>query len=618
MYQAIRIAFIVICIVRSSIAIETIDEIIVESTKIPTPLNMVNSSLEILTSQDLEDSGAEFLSEVLTSLPGVHISQTGSFGGATSIYLRGGKPKHSLILLDGIPLNDSLDANGYDLAHFDINGIERVEVLKGPYSSLYGSGALSGVINIISKKGYNNPKKSIQIEKGSFDSTKLGVSIYEGTPSNYLNINASTFRSDGFSHASTYTPGSGLDDDQIENDNVHINTGGIINNGNEWNLSYRNIDTLAEYDPDGRWNTGDPGSYERKQEILYGNFKQNIKDDKLSLNYSLSHKKLDLLYPDYFTGTYNTGDYQLLTQTTLFKWSGIYKVSDDENILFGFEDLGEKINKSSYLSGADEIKFKSYLVAYQKDLNDKFSYMISTRTDDHNLFDSAETYQGSAGLYLSKNTKLNTSIGTSFLAPSGFQLSRNRALDAENGNSFEIGLNHFIPKFNTDVDFTYFNNKFEDPIGWNGTNYVNYAESDIEGFEVGSTFDLSYEDYLRFSYTYIDTDSSDDDFNSRRPQHKANLKYFTKPTEKISISTFLSYVDKVSDKNFYDPSSSLYAGVPVILDEYFVVDSNIRYKHNEKVEYYLNIKNIFDEEYATVSGYNTQKFSIFSGIKINL
>ena len=244
--------------------------------------------------------------------------------------------------------------------------------------------------------------------------------------------------------------------------------------------------------------------------------------------------------------------------------------------------------------------------------------MISTRTDDHNLFDSAETYQGSAALYLSKNTKLNTSIGTSFLAPSGFQLSRNRALDAENGNSFEIGFNHFIPKFNTDVDFTYFNNKFEDPIGWNGTNYVNYAESDIEGFEVGSTFDLSYEDYLRFSYTYIDTDSSDDDFISRRPQHKANLKYFTKPTEKISISTFLSYVDKVSDKNFYDPASSLYAGIPVILDEYFIVDSNIRYKHNEKVEYYLNIKNIFDEEYATVSGYNTQKFSIFSGIKINL
>ena len=97
-------------------------------------------------------------------------------------------------------------------------------------------------------------------------------------------------------HASTYTPGSRLDDDKIENDNVHINTGGIINNGNEWNLSYRNIDTLAEYDPDGRWNTGDPGSYERKQEILYGNFKQNIKDDKLSLNYSLSHKKLDLLF----------------------------------------------------------------------------------------------------------------------------------------------------------------------------------------------------------------------------------------------------------------------------------------------------------------------------------
>ena len=113
MSRVIRITFVILCIVVSSFSIE---EIIIEATKIPTPLNLVNSSIEILTEQDLLDSGAQSLPDALASLPGVYGTQNGGAGGSTAIYLRGGAPRYTLILIDGIRLNDSLDPNGYDLS----------------------------------------------------------------------------------------------------------------------------------------------------------------------------------------------------------------------------------------------------------------------------------------------------------------------------------------------------------------------------------------------------------------------------------------------------------------------------------------------------------------------
>ena len=218
MNRVIRITFVILCIVVSSFSIE---EIIIEATKIPTPLNLVNSSIEILTEQDLLDSGAQFLSDALISLPGVYGTQNGGAGGATVIYLRGGTPRYTLILIDGIRLNDSLDPNGYDLSNFDMSNIERVEILKGAQSSLYGADAMSGVINIITKKGSGAPSLDLNIEKGSYESNRIGINLSEGTESFYFNFGANLFENDGFSHTKSV-----LDDDSFLNKTLDINIGG--------------------------------------------------------------------------------------------------------------------------------------------------------------------------------------------------------------------------------------------------------------------------------------------------------------------------------------------------------------------------------------------------------
>ena len=133
-------------------AIEIMDELVVQSTRIETPLDLMSSSVEVITAEELQASGVSYMVTHFYSNPESVVTCSGGAGQATQIYLRGAKPQHTLILVDGVRMNGQLDLNGYDLANLDLNSVERIEILKGPQSTLYGSDAMAGVINIITTK----------------------------------------------------------------------------------------------------------------------------------------------------------------------------------------------------------------------------------------------------------------------------------------------------------------------------------------------------------------------------------------------------------------------------------------------------------------------------------
>ena len=112
-------------------AIEVMDELVVQSTRIETPLDLMSSSVEVITAEELQASGVSYVSDALLLQPGINGSRSGGAGQATQIYLRGAKPQHTLILVDGVRMNGQLDLNGYDLANLDLNSVERIEILKG-------------------------------------------------------------------------------------------------------------------------------------------------------------------------------------------------------------------------------------------------------------------------------------------------------------------------------------------------------------------------------------------------------------------------------------------------------------------------------------------------------
>ena len=590
MNRVIRITFVILCIVVSSFSIE---EIIIEATKIPTPLNLVNSSIEILTEQDLLDSGAQSLPDALISLPGVYGTQNGGAGGATAIYLRGGAPRYTLILIDGIRLNDSLDPNGYDLSNFDMSNIERVEILKGAQSSLYGADAMSGVINIITKKGSGAPSLDLNIEKGSYESNRIGINLSEGTESFYFNFGANLFENDGFSHTK-----SDPDKDSFLNKTLNLRIGGKTSSDSEWSISTRFNSADAEYDS---------GSFGKNQQISFASIKQHLMNGKIISELKPSYKVLKLSYDDGFENK---------SETIGFGWNNTFVINDNNTILASIENRIENF-EDTYIAQPYDLELTSYLFAYQHIANEKLNFSISSRRDNSNIFNSSDTYQGSFSLYANENTRLRGAAGTSYLAPNGYQLSKSSNLEKETGKSYEIGIDHRFKNLDLDFDFTLFKNSFKQSIEYipNTESYTNYSNVKISGAEAGFGIYPSDISKLRFSYTYLDSELDDGSatFINRKPRHKMNVQYQINPNDKLSINSLISYVDETTDLDY----TSSFPFPTVTLSDYTLASINARYKINDHTEYYLNIMNVLDKEYETIAGYNIPELSIYSGIRLN-
>jgi len=153
-------------------------EIIVTATKTEGYQAEVGSSTTVITAKDLEKTGKRTVGEILRNVPGVSVVQNSAFGGLTSVYLRGSKPGHTLVLIDGVEVNDPMATDrSFDFAHLTTDNIKRIEIVRGPQSTLYGSDAIGGVINIITKKGKGKPKFSASSEAGSHKTFKEFIGL---------------------------------------------------------------------------------------------------------------------------------------------------------------------------------------------------------------------------------------------------------------------------------------------------------------------------------------------------------------------------------------------------------------------------------------------------------
>ena len=169
------IAYAIFMVCPYTHAVENMEELIVQSSRLDIPISELTSSVDIITSADLQQSGVTTVADSLKRLPSISFSQNGGPGQATAIYLRGAKPQHTLIMIDGVRINGQLDLNGYDLANLDISGVERIEIIKGPQGTLYGSDAMAGVINIITRRQPDKQNGYINIETGNYDLSLIHI-----------------------------------------------------------------------------------------------------------------------------------------------------------------------------------------------------------------------------------------------------------------------------------------------------------------------------------------------------------------------------------------------------------------------------------------------------------
>lgn len=591
-------------------------DIVVTATRVDTDIGKTASSMSVITSDQIDAAQRRSLTDILRDVPGVHISRNGGMGKATSIYLRGSKSEHILVMIDGVEVNDPMGiGRGADISDVLLDNVERVEVLRGPQSALYGSDAIGGVINIITKKGSGPMSASITAEAGSFGTYHETADIQGSSGDVSYSFSLSRIDSDGISIAD-------VENGSAEKDGYLNNT---LAGRFDWDASamlslrlfLRYIDTESDLD-EAHGGLVDELNYVQETEQMFVRAEGDL-------------QLMDSMWQQKFGASYSTHDRAFVKPDSRSDYDSDWKKIDWQNNLF-LSDMHivtagaeyEEEQGSSIDTGTTVKKFEEQ----SSDLTGVFLQDImswdsgwtasaSARLDDHDMFGSEFTYR-LAPVYNIENTgtRLKATYGTGFKAPSLYQLYSTYGspdLQPVKSKSFDIGVSQNLLSDVLVVDVTYFDSKYEDMISYDyaTSKYGNISKATSKGVEVTAGAKVSDSLTLNASYTYTKTEDGDTGKTLKRvPQDRASIGAGYK-AGKIKTNLSVVYVGKRNDMDFG-------AGEYITLSDYFMVDIAGAYDISEMVQVFARVENLLDEDYEEVYGYNTCGIGAYAGMKIRL
>lgn len=625
------------------------NEIIVVAERLQTPYKEIGSSVTAFNSTEIENAQKSNMADLLRQVPGVTVARTGIPGGTTSVFIRGAESDHTLVLLDGIELNDpSNPVRSFDFGQFEMTNIEQVEVLRGSQSTLYGSDAIGGVINLRTKKGSGKPKFFVSSEMGSFETFREEAGVSGGTELVNYSFGISHTYSDGFTSASHNLGNREKDDYQ----NMAVSTRIGITPAENFELSTIIRYEDSEIEIDDADPTDDPNniSYieklflrEQAEWMVIDDFYEQIFGFSISEYNRNTNDNPDDIDP-YFTRSYADGKwYQFDYQHNLyFPEFNICNIGIENILSCGIEfekERAETSYKSSsmwglYESYAPERTANTWSFFIQDKLS--FSKMFYTtfgaRWDQHSLFGTNATARVVPTIWIEQTgTKLKSSWSTGFKAPTIAELygsGGNPDLDPEESESWEIGFEQYLFTDRILCGMTYFQNDYDDLITSVlvdpmffifGNRNVEQAESNgLEMFcNVYPTENLS----LGVNYTYLqtkhlsDTDSLDDrTVFLRRPKNSVSITAnYSFCNKRGNIYTELLYVGGREDKNF-----NVWPVERTRLEGYTLINMAAKFAVTDNIEIFGRMHNILDDSYEEVFNYDTQRFSLFGGVKLKI
>jgi vitamin B12 transporter len=611
-------------------------EIVVTATRIETPAKEIASSVTVITKEDLERTRKTSVLEALEEVLGVSIIQNGPAGGAASVLLRGANSEHTLVLMDGVELNDPISpSRSFDLAHLMLENIERIEILRGPQSPLYGSDALGGVVNIITRKGQGKPRFSLSSLGGSLGTIHSNAGLSGNTRTIGYSFGLSYFRSEGLSASSTNYAGN-----EEEDGYRNFTFSGRLNfhplNNLDLDLILRILKTKTDIDNFGGAYGDDPNSTQEYDALFLKTQVRSLHlknrwEQKLGLSlvdYDRRHKNLvDTAHPyDSENGFF---------KSSLFKidWQNNFFLHKANTLTFGIDHQQEQ-GESEYLSeglwGPSSSIFplqRAHTTGlYLQDqirIASRFFATAGVRLDSHSQFGTSLTYRLAPAYLIERTgTKFKATFGTGFKSPSLYQLYApgtlwgpigNKALKPEKCMGLDFGFEQEILRDKIFMGATYFQNDYKNLIDFDFTQgYLNIGRAESKGAEFFiSTRPLKD---LLFKATYTLTAAKDKDTDTpllRRPKHKftANLNYdfFGKGTLNLSFI----YTGEREDMDF-----STLPAARVNLSGYSLLNAAISFDINSSLQVFSRLDNILDQEYEMVKGYGTPGFSAYGGFKI--
>lgn len=585
-------------------------KVIVSATKTQVYQAEVGSSTTVITGEEIKNSAKRSVRDVLRDVPGVSVTQTGALGGTTSVYLRGAKPGHTLVMIDGVEVNDPMETDrSFDFAHLTTDNIERIEVVRGPQSTLYGSDAMAGVINIITKEGKGKPGFEGSFEGGAFDTFRETLGVSGGTEKINYSLSAARLDSGGINKAAR-----GLEDDPYRNTAFSSKAGWRLMENGELSLVTRFTDAVTSLD-DGAFDD------DRNYAAWWRDFSSKLAFDQginpwWAHTLSFSYHDVRRKYRDGSDATDTTEDIQSWYKGSNRKaeWQNNLYLAGWDTLTGGFEYEQER--GASYYRSKSSITKIDRRTVYNTGvyLQNQFKFWEKLfitpglRVDKHEIFGSETTYKISTAYLAQTSTRLKGNWGTAFKAPSLYQLYSSYGdpgLKPDKSKSYDLGFEQGFLHDKVSFDLTYFHNDFKDMVEWDPVTYKykNIGKAMTKGFEIGSKLLPFKRLSVGANFTYTDTEDKETGLELlRRPKRQFNLSLDWKFIDTADISFGITHAGSRKDSGYITAKHYTRARMALSYD----VTKNLRIMGR--------IENMFNRKYQEVTGYATPGRSFYGGL----
>ncbi|MFA6357219.1 MAG: TonB-dependent receptor [Candidatus Omnitrophota bacterium] len=600
--------------------------VIVSATKTETYQAEIGSSTTVITADDIKKTGKRTVEAVLRDVPGLAVMQSGTLGGQTSVYLRGAKPGQTLVMIDGVEVNDSISVDrSFDFAHLIVDNIERIEIVRGPQSTLYGSDAMAGVINIITKRGTGEPKLEGYFEGGSHNTFRenFGLSGIAVDKFDY-SFSATRLDSESISDAA-----GGSENDPYHNLTLSSRMGYKILDNAEVSLTARytdakkSIDTSSNNYPYALIDMQNYTSWSKDLATKFS-FDHSINSwwaHTLSFSYHdirrKDKKEWDSVNLDNVNDWYKGDNKKVEWQHNFspVKWNiltaGLEYENETGSSYYYSDTYGPWVDKQDRKS----VDNMGYYLQDQLKVWDKLFITPGIRIDDHELFGTKTTYKiSTAYLIPQTGTRLKANWGTGFKAPSIYQLYSNYgnpSLKPDESRSYDFGFEQSFLKDKLSFDLTYFHNDFKnmvdfdlDPASPTYYKYINIGKATTKGFEFGTKFLPIDTLTLAANYTYTYTENKETGQQLlRRPKSQVNFDANWVFLPNANLDFGANYLGSRKDSGYITDKS------------YTIFRMAASYDITKNFQIFGRIENLFDKKYQEVNGYGTLGRSFYGGVK---
>ncbi len=566
----------------SATANEQLKTMTVTANRMPSVNVLVPTT--VITREDIERLQINDLSTLLSRQVGIDLAVNGGIGKSSSIFIRGTNSDHVLVLIDGVKWH-SATLGTASFQHFPVEQIERVEIVRGPRSGLYGAEAIGGVIQIFTRRGQQGVNPYAKISYGTHDAKQATVGLSGGNEQTTYSLNFNHQSTEGIDARVTNAP----DDDGYRNNSVSANLQHQINDNLNVGLNFLRAEASNQFDA---FSGDDRVSDETVQQVIGTEIAWQISDRWLaSFAFSESRDQADNFNNSAADGTFNT-------RHRFFNITNTFDLAPNHTLNLGLDYENDYVDGSTDYQETSRDN-RAVFMSWQSNVN-KHSWFISGRHDNNEAFGSHNTGTAEWGYWLQDNLQFSLNYGTAFKEPTfndlyfpdvGFFIG-NSQLQPEKSNSFAMNINGYQSWGNWGINI--YNTHIRDLIVYQFPQNENVDRASISGIEFEAETQIAGLD-IAFNATILDpTDNVTGNILPRRAKRLANL-HMDKQWGAWSVGASW----KVSSYRYDNAANT------TRLSGYGIVDVRAAYQLDQDWSIQASVSNLFDKEYQTINNYNS-------------